>query len=253
MENLQQEDTVSADRKERLIYDPKTGKSRKTSSVVSRQNFNNDKYGNRNDVDDKGDETPKSNNSNIKFVTGTQAPDTGVKKEEVDLTKSIAEAMVKKSLSTVKVDKHTGVEDIPFDGPYTKTAGDVVDKSGAKHTAYSRVRDLARQGLKKVTKEEIELTQEETTMSKTYAEFVQQLQEYNAGKDGVYRHKGSYGGGYDSNDDDDEDAPKKPAAPAVKRGRGRPAGAKSGANQKVTTGKSYGGVATHTLSLPNSR
>ena len=254
MENLQQEDTVSADRKERLIFDPKTGKSRKTSSVVSRQNFNNDKYGNRNDADAKEDETPKSNNSNIKFVTGTAGVD-GVKKEEVeaDLTKQLAETMIKKSLSKVKIDKHTGVEDIPFDGPYTKTPDTVVDKSGAKHTAYSRVRNLARQGMKQVTKEEIELTQEETDMSEklTYTQFVEQLNEYNS-KDGVYRHKGTYAGGY-SADDGDDDEPKKPAAPAVKRGRGRPAGSKSGANQKVTTGKSYGGVATHTLSLPNSK
>lgn len=256
MENLQQEDTVSADRKERIIYDPKSGKSRKTSSVVSRQNFNNDKYGNRNEVDAKEDETPKSNNPNIKFVTGTTAPDMRVKKEEAaaQLTKQLAETMIKQSLSKVKIDKNTGVEDIPFDGPYTKTPDTVVDKSGARHTAYSRVRDLARQGMKKVTKEEIELTQEETDMSEklTYAQFVEQLNEYNS-KDGVYRHKGTYAGGYSADDGDDDDAPKKPAAPAVKRGRGRPAGSKSGANQKVTTGKSYGGVATHTLSLPNSK
>jgi len=254
MENLQQEDTVSADRKERLIFDPKTGKSRKTSSVVSRQNFNNDKYGNRNDTDDKEAEEPKSSGQ-IKFVTGTVSPSNAVKKEEasMDIAKQIAETMVKTALTKIKADKNTGTEEIPFDGPYTKTPSTVVDKSGAKHTPMSRVRDLARQGLKKVTKEEIELTEEETTMSKTYAEFVQQLQEYNASKDGVYRHKGTYGGSYDSNDDEDDETPKKPAAPAVKRGRGRPAGSKSGANQKVTTGKSYGGVATHTLSLPNSK
>jgi hypothetical protein len=97
------------------------------------------------------------------------------------------------------------------------------------------------------------VNKEETTMSKTYADFVQQLQEYNASKDGVYRHKGTYGGSYDSSDDEDDDKPKAKPADAPKRGRGRPAGSKSGANQKVTTGKSYGGIATHTLSLPNSK
>lgn len=101
-------------------------------------------------------------------------------------------------------------------------------------------------------KKSTKVNKEETTMSKTYADFIQQLQEYNAGKDGVYRHKGTYGGSYDSNDDEDDDAPKAKPADAPKRGRGRPAGSKSGANQKVTTGKSYGGIATHSLSLPNS-
>jgi hypothetical protein len=41
----------------------------------------------------------------------------------------------------------------PFDGPYKTTKGDgiVTDKSGAKHTPMSRVRDLARDAMKKVT------------------------------------------------------------------------------------------------------
>lgn len=70
---------------------------------------------------------------------------------------------------------------------------------------------------------------------------------------GRYVHKGTYGSSYQGDDDDeDDDKPKKPAAPAVKRGRGRPAGSKSGANQKVTSGKSYGGIAHHTLNLPNT-
>jgi hypothetical protein len=83
---------------------------------------------------------------------------------------------------------------------------------------------------------------------KTYSQFVEQLLEYESDKDGVYRHtKGSYGKSYDSEDDD---KPSKAEPSAVKRGRGRPAGAKSGANQKVSSGKSYGGIATHTLNLP---
>ena len=90
-------------------------------------------------------------------------------------------------------------------------------------------------------------------MSKTYAEFMEQLLEYTPGPGGVTKVKGrSYGADYDAGEGDDDDKPKA-AAPAVKRGRGRPAGSKSGANQKVTTGKSYGGIATHSLNLPNSR
>jgi hypothetical protein len=121
------------------------------------------------------------------------------------------------------------------------------DGSGAGRPGGAGAGDISTKDKKKKTTK-----LKETVMSKTYADFIQQLQEYNAGKDGVYRHKGTYGGSYDSNDDEDDDAPKKPAAPAVKRGRGRPAGSKSGANQKVTTGKSYGGIATHSLNLPNS-
>ena len=37
----------------------------------------------------------------------------------------------------------------PFDGPYVKRTGTVTDKSGAKHTDMSRVRDLARTAMKK--------------------------------------------------------------------------------------------------------
>jgi hypothetical protein len=36
----------------------------------------------------------------------------------------------------------------PFDGPYKKTPTDVTDKSGAVHTAQSRVRHLARTAMK---------------------------------------------------------------------------------------------------------
>ena len=40
-------------------------------------------------------------------------------------------------------------ETIPFEGPYTKVKGDVVDKSGAKHTAMSSAKHLARLALKR--------------------------------------------------------------------------------------------------------
>ena len=42
-------------------------------------------------------------------------------------------------------------------------------------------------------------------------------------------------------------------APAVKRGRGRPAGAKSGARQTGAAKKEYGGLAFHSLNLPNRK
>lgn len=280
-----QEDTVSADRKERIIFDPEAWKNkdksgRKTSAITSRQNFDNEKFTRKAQDKDQVDEgtiqpsgdskvdsasptqgdsisepkAKKSNNPQIEFVTGTAQPN-GSSSTAIGGARAtgrkIAEAIVKKALTQVKADKNVGTEEIPFDGPYTKTPDVVVDKSGARHTAYSRVRDLARQGLKSQVKKEEVFKEEETNMSekKTYAQFVEQLLEYTPGPGGITRVQGkSYGANYDAGEDEDD----KPAAPAAKRGRGRPAGSKSGANQKVTKGKSYGGIATHSLNLPNS-
>lgn len=50
-----------------------------------------------------------------------------------------------------KTDKMAeGKNDPPFDGPYNKTQRVVKDKSGAKHTPFSRARDLAKKGQKSV-------------------------------------------------------------------------------------------------------
>lgn len=70
---------------------------------------------------------------------------------------------------------------------------------------------------------------------------------------GRYVHKGTYGSAHQDDDEEDDDKPKKPAEPAVKRGRGRPAGSKSGANHKVTSGKNRTGVdyTGYPLHLPN--
>lgn len=84
---------------------------------------------------------------------------------------------------------------------------------------------------------------------KTLREFSRDLLEYESDKSGRYVHtKGSYGKSYDSEKDDNDDKPQS----TEKRGRGRPAGSKSGARSRSSTGKSYGGVATHSLNLPNS-
>lgn len=177
------EDTVSADRKERIIFDPeawrKSDKSgRKTSAITSRQNFDNEKFtrksnkGNAEQVDEGtiqpndtskveggGPEqsdtiskdqlkVKKSNNPQIEFVTGTANPNgsssTAIGNAQNMGIKKISEALIEKAIKQVK-----GDSDVPFDGPYTKTPDTVVDKSGAKHTPYSRVRSLARQALKK--------------------------------------------------------------------------------------------------------
>ena len=72
----------------------------------------------------------------------------------------------------------------------------------------------------------------------SYKEFAMML-EYEA-KDGRYTHKGSYGGSYvDPEGADDADDKKPKQQPAEKRGRGRPAGAKSGAGKITGTSKLY--------------
>jgi hypothetical protein len=43
-------------------------------------------------------------------------------------------------------------DDVPFDGPYTKTPDSVKDKSGAEHTPQSRARHLARLAMKQMAK-----------------------------------------------------------------------------------------------------
>jgi hypothetical protein len=72
----------------------------------------------------------------------------------------------------------------------------------------------------------------------SYKDFAMML-EYEA-KDGVYRNKGTYGGNYvDPEGADDADDKKPKQQPADKRGRGRPAGAKSGARKITGTSKLF--------------
>ena len=51
------------------------------------------------------------------------------------------------------LDEATPSNNIPFDGPYTKTPSNIKDKSGAVHTPMSRAKDLARQSFKKLKNE----------------------------------------------------------------------------------------------------
>lgn len=89
-----------------------------------------------------------------------------------------------------------------------------------------------------------ELNSEGTDMAEkiTFGDFIakmnEQLLEYESDESGVYRHtkKATYGTSYQGDDDEDE---KKPKQPAEKRGRGRPAGAKSGARKITGTSKLY--------------
>lgn len=112
---------------------------------------------------------------------------------------------------------------------------------------------LDKHDFKLLRKEEFENGEVETNV-KSYKDFVQSLNEYNA-KDGVYRHKGTYGGSHSEPEDDDEDDKPKAKPQGEKRGRGRPKGAASGARQqgsvaaKKQNGADYTGYKLH---LPNT-
>ena len=51
--------------------------------------------------------------------------------------------------------------DVPFDKPYKKDTGTTTDKSGAKHTPMSKVRNLARQAMKKAADRKLQKEAEE--------------------------------------------------------------------------------------------
>ena len=103
---------------------------------------------------------------------------------------------------------------------------------------------------------------------KMYREFVEEIQEIvaEAKKDDYWDFKDlkakeknqptsrkvagtRYGGSAQKDEPEDDDNDDKPA---VKRGRGRPAGSKSGARQKGN-GNNYGGLAIHSLNLPSKK
>ena len=115
-------------------------------------------------------------------------------------------------------------------------------------------------------KESVDDTGELSASQISYKEFVMMLEGQTIQvRPGVTRHIGTYGTAkgakYGSTDyerdtlDTKDDDKKQEVVPTTKRGRGRPAGAKSGANQKVTSGKSEKNYADYTgykLHLPNT-
>ena len=277
MEHKLKEDTVSADRKERIIFDPeawrKSDKSgRKTSAITSRQNFDNEKFTRKAEkqVDEGLQQTLR------KFVPGyakkqidkkMDAEKFGrtdvdrdanywrykkvqdkLKKEEVELDEgtiqpsgdSKVDSAGPTQSDTIAQDKKIKKSNNPqiefVTGTATPNGSSSTSIGGAQATGRKIAEALMKKAKAKVKKQTC--NEEGTTMSKTYTEFMEeldqlvefvveenQLNEYNA-KDGVYRHKGTYGGGYVDPEgaDDADDKPKAAPAPAVKRGRGRPAG-----------------------------
>jgi hypothetical protein len=103
------------------------------------------------------------------------------------------------------------------------------------------------------TKKDFKESAEKRTIS--FSDFINEIKMADLPRRSV---KGSsYGAQYHDPEGDDERTERKQVAksePAVKRGRGRPAGSKSGANQKVTSGTKRTGVdyTGYKLHLPNS-
>ena len=136
--------------------------------------------------------------------------------------------------------KKRGAYDTPKKGDDLADKSYLKDKPGIKS-------DLKNLGRFLTGKKE---TNEETM--KTFKEFAMMLEmEF---KDGRYVHKGKYGTSYDDPEGKEDDESSKSKEPAVKRGRGRPAGAKSGARQLGGASKKGSGVeyTGYKLHLPNS-
>lgn len=61
-------------------------------------------------------------------------------------------------------------DDVPFDGPYTKTKANVKDKSGAVHSAFSRAKHLARQAMNNVKEETEQLDELSSNTLRSYVQ-----------------------------------------------------------------------------------
>ena len=110
-------------------------------------------------------------------------------------------------------------------------------KGTPEHKAYKATKKPIN-GMPTNVKEETALDEVESK-TVSYSDFMCNLLEYET-KGGVYKHKGTYGGSYvDPEGADDADDKKPKQQPAEKRGRGRPAGAKSGARKITGTSKLF--------------
>jgi hypothetical protein len=129
------------------------------------------------------------------------------------------------------------LEAIDEQAPVAPTLDRKYIKGTPEHKAYKATKKPIN-NMPTNVKEEVELDEVEHK-SLSYSNFISNLLEYET-KDGVYKHKGTYGGSYnDPEGADDADDKKPKQQPAEKRGRGRPAGAKSGARKITGTSKLY--------------
>ena len=137
-------------------------------------------------------------------------------------------------------------EDVPFDGPYKSV---FKKPNNPNRTGMDAARALAQRAAERAKKEKMK---EE---KKTFKDFLNNLNEIKMSDLPKRTVKGnSYGAQYhDPEGDDDADKKKPQLDTTEKRGRGRPAGSKSGANfgaaSKNKSGVEYTGYKLH---LPNS-
>lgn len=135
------------------------------------------------------------------------------------------------------------------------------DRSGLGRRAYTGDQhyDVRREENESINLGDVDFDDDGTLVTNkvSYSDFLKNLQEIKLADLPKRNVAGrSYGSQKDKSfDDESEDKPKAaPAVPAVKRGRGRPTGSKSGANQKVSSGGQRTGVeyTGHKLHLPNT-
>jgi hypothetical protein len=183
MSDKLKEDTVSADRKERIIFDPdawrKSDKSgRKTSAITSRQNFDNEKFTRKASKEEQVDEgtiqpsgdskvdsagptqsdtisqdkkVKKSNSPQIEFVTGTATPNgsssTAIGNQPMTGRK-LAEALIEKAIKQVKGDSDWDDKNPPFD-PDTTAEKEFKKPHNPNRSPMDTVRALAQKSIKK--------------------------------------------------------------------------------------------------------
>ena len=174
-------------------------------------------------------------------VEGWDHPHKAVKKEEVEYIDELSTDKLKAYKSTAQADRSEYHD--------SKNSGDKDEAEYAKKKIMKRSSGIA-DANKRHNKEEVE------TRTVSFKDFINEIKMADLPKRTV---KGSsYGAQYHDPEGDDafDRKPKQVAKPEpeVKRGRGRPAGSKSGANQKVTSGTKRSGVdySGYKLHLPNS-
>jgi len=257
------EDTVSADRKEQIVFDPdawskKDRSGKKISSITSRQNFDNEKFTRRKnkggdleeEIQTSGSSgydvgsTPssntvqpadpikkkKTNNSQIEFVTGTAQPNgsSSTAQGNQPMTgRKLAEALIKKAMkkknTCIDEGQYAGLEKEDKPGK-VKTAAESPHPNGVNIDTVEGFKDEQKPAAPKPKKQKL------GEGMKTYSQFIDQLLEYTPGPNGRTVVKGrSYGAQYHDPEGDDDAWEKegtvkmKPVA-QEKRGRGRPSG-----------------------------
>ena len=83
--------------------------------------------------------------------------------EDTKMKEEVVQEGQMKRMATDR-EENARLSKVPFEGPYTKVTGTVTDKSGAKHTPMSRVRDIARMAMQKQVEKMKKPVKEEASM-----------------------------------------------------------------------------------------